>query len=90
MKKNVCITVRCTLEQKEKIQQKAEGRNETVSEYVLDKTIHEAKRKINKKRMEEAEMRIRDMKTLVNQLAAGIDVEGRILEEVKELCSLYK
>lgn len=90
MKKNVCISVRCTMEQKQKIQERAEARKETVSEYVLDKTIHETKRKINKRRMEETEMGIRDLMTLVNKSDAGMDVKEEIMEEVKRLCSLYK
>ena len=90
MKKNGCISVRCTMEQKEKIQKRAEARKETVSQYILDKTLHETQRKIDKRRMEEAEKKIRDIKTLVNKLDAGIDVKEGILGEVKALCSLYK
>lgn len=88
MKKTVCISVRCTMEQKEKIQKGAETRKETVSQYILDQTIRETPRKIDKRRMEEAEMKIRDLKTLVNKLDAGIDVKEDILREVKTLCSL--
>lgn len=90
MKKSTFITVRCTPQQKQKIQKGAEQRKETVSEYVLEKTIHESARKIDKRRMEEAEIRIRDLMTLVNKEEAGIDVSGQIIQEVKELCYLYR
>lgn len=90
MNKNACISVRCSAGQKEKIQKSAEAHKETVSQYILDKTIHETPRKIDKRKMAEAEIKIRDIKTLVNKLDAGIDVKEKILEEVKTLCSLYK
>lgn len=90
MKKNVCISVRCTMEQKQKIQERAEERKETISEYVLDKTVHETKRKMNKRRMEEIEVGIRNLMTLLNKSDVGIDVKEEIMEGVKRLCSLYK
>lgn len=49
MKKDSIITLRCGIEQKQKIEKSAKQRKQTVPEYVLDKTLHETKRKMNKK-----------------------------------------
>lgn len=90
MKKGAIITLRCGTEQKRKIEERAKQQGQTTSEYIMEKTLHESKRKINKKRMEEAEIGIMELMTLMNKLEAGIDVRNEIVEEAKKICYLYK
>lgn len=90
MKKNAIITLRCGAEQKQKIEKCAEQQGQSTSEYILDKTLHASKRKINKKRMEETEIKIMELMTLINKLEAGIDVRKEIIQEAKEICYMYK
>lgn len=40
--------------------------------------------------MEETEIKIMELMTLVNKLEAGIDVRGEIIQEAKEICYMYK
>lgn len=90
MKKSAIITLRCGAEQKQKIEERAKQQGQSTSEYILDKTLHASKRKINKKRMEETETGIRELMTLLNKLEAGIDVREEIIQEAKEICYMYK
>ncbi len=73
-----------------KIEKRAQQQGQSTSEYILDKTLHASKRNINKKRMEETEIKIMELMTLVNKLEAGIDVRGEIIQEAKEICYMYK
>ena len=40
--------------------------------------------------MEETEIAIMELKTLVNKLEAGMDVEKEMIEGVKKICYMYK